>query len=540
MDRNHRIMIVDDQEDLRMQVAKMLQQRSADLETASLIAQIRHRIGRGRESAPQNQRASYEVDTFAQGKDAYEGVKKAIAENRPYALMFLDMRMPPGWDGMETAQRIRTIDREMQIVIMTAYADYDQSEMADKIGEPDKLLYIKKPFHPEEIRQLALALTEKWNLNRREKERLVLTNRLMRENGYLTRQGFESLQTTNNSILNAFVSFVDAREGALIQRNAGDLLALASTSEAAATAILDDLSDEEKNSPRMIANDKAGSILLPIIFGGFDGFVYMRGKGLNFPFDQLRPFLDILMETARGVLRNGIFMAEQQPADELSVVAPALGNLAAHCIGALEESHRIAKQVSEATDITSCSELGLSLQRQIAPLIATNQRLKTLARVAASPLNLATHDVGALLERAVSPHRESARAAEIDISMQIEPGVSITADSELMQVALTEVIGTLLNSLKEGTSSNGKKVVIKSAQREDDDIVRVEISENARGMSEMKEGKLFEPFQGGEDGLNIGMTISRHVILRHRGTIRCDNVPGHGCTFHINLPISGP
>ena len=135
MESNRRILVVDDQEDLRNQVAKMLTKRGGQNETSSLIEQIRNRISRSKESpTPQSEKINYSVDTVGQGKEAYELVKESFAKKEPYSVMFLDMRMPPGWDGLETAQRIRAIDKEVQIVIMTAYADYEQQEIADLVG----------------------------------------------------------------------------------------------------------------------------------------------------------------------------------------------------------------------------------------------------------------------------------------------------------------------------------------------------------------------------------------------------------------------
>jgi two-component system NtrC family sensor kinase len=158
MNENRRILIVDDQDDLRKQLSRLLTQFDSKSETSSLIQKMR-RITGSKEAAATKDPIKYEIAAVSQGKKAYEMVKDSFSRSEPYALMFLDMRMPPGWNGLETAQRIRSIDKEIQIVVMTAYADYEQHEIAERVGDPEKLLYLKKPFHPEEIRQLALSLT---------------------------------------------------------------------------------------------------------------------------------------------------------------------------------------------------------------------------------------------------------------------------------------------------------------------------------------------------------------------------------------------
>ena len=91
-------------------------------------------------------------------------VKKSLSENKPYALAFVDMRMPPGWDGLETIKHLWAHDHHLQVVICTAYSDYSWQETIAELGQNDKLLILKKPFDPTEIRQIALAMTEKWHV----------------------------------------------------------------------------------------------------------------------------------------------------------------------------------------------------------------------------------------------------------------------------------------------------------------------------------------------------------------------------------------
>ena len=80
--------------------------------------------------------------------------------------------MPPGWDGVETTQRILAVDPDIQIVICTAYADYSWEEMFEKIGNRDGLLILKKPFDTVEALQLAHALTEKWWLHQQSRQKV--------------------------------------------------------------------------------------------------------------------------------------------------------------------------------------------------------------------------------------------------------------------------------------------------------------------------------------------------------------------------------
>lgn len=108
--------------------------------------------------------AAFEMDSAFQGQEGLAFVTRALAENRPYAMAFVDIRMPPGWDGIETISRIWEMYPDLQVVVCTAYSDYSWNQMIDRLGYSDKLLILKKPFDNVEVLQLATAFVEKWRL----------------------------------------------------------------------------------------------------------------------------------------------------------------------------------------------------------------------------------------------------------------------------------------------------------------------------------------------------------------------------------------
>ena len=157
---NHRILIVDDNTSIHADFRNILCPDNSDEAAANEMEAVLFD-----EDKPAADQMSFELDSAYQGQEALEMVKRALAENRPYALAFVDVRMPPGWDGIETIARIWEVDPELQIVVCTAYADYSWEEMRAKVGQPDSLLVLKKPFDNIEVQQLAHALTKKWLLN---------------------------------------------------------------------------------------------------------------------------------------------------------------------------------------------------------------------------------------------------------------------------------------------------------------------------------------------------------------------------------------
>jgi diguanylate cyclase (GGDEF)-like protein len=104
-----------------------------------------------------------EVVYRRQGEQAVREVETALRRGRPFAVVFLDMRMPPGIDGLETARRIRSLDPRVNIVVVTGYSDHKPADIAAAAGGPERLFYLMKPFDAGELQQFAVALATRWS-----------------------------------------------------------------------------------------------------------------------------------------------------------------------------------------------------------------------------------------------------------------------------------------------------------------------------------------------------------------------------------------
>ena len=154
---NYRVLIVDDQEEIHNDFAEMLAsgstKRATDELAAAFVAQSEKPV------LPQ-----FELSHATSGEEACAMIKAAQESNRPFALAYVDVRMPPGADGIETVRQIRQFERDLEIVIMTAYSDKTLTDIVNDMELLHKLLYIRKPFSREEIQQITLSLTGKWNI----------------------------------------------------------------------------------------------------------------------------------------------------------------------------------------------------------------------------------------------------------------------------------------------------------------------------------------------------------------------------------------
>jgi two-component system NtrC family sensor kinase len=153
----NRILIVDDDLGIRDLYREILSptQREAELPKETPVATEQHQIIR---SAAQD---NYDLVLVDNGTEAVKEVEKAVEQEHPFAVAFIDMKMP-GMDGAETAKKIFTADPNIKIVIVTAYSEYTPEDII-RITERDDILYLRKPFNREEIRQFARALTNNWN-----------------------------------------------------------------------------------------------------------------------------------------------------------------------------------------------------------------------------------------------------------------------------------------------------------------------------------------------------------------------------------------
>src|SRR5437870_12153640 len=132
---NRRVLVIDDNRAIHDDFRKIL----GEPDTSTLQAAEAQFFGR---AIP----VPFQVDSAYQGQQALVMVEKALAVKRPYAMAFLDVRMPPGWDGIETARRIWAVYPDLQVVICTAYSDYTWADMSETIGPLERFLILKKPF----------------------------------------------------------------------------------------------------------------------------------------------------------------------------------------------------------------------------------------------------------------------------------------------------------------------------------------------------------------------------------------------------------
>ena len=153
-----RILVIDDEASIHATYRTVL---CPEVGESSALDALDAELFGGEVQAPSTLGASFEIDTASQGQQGLEMLKAAIAEKRPYRMAFVDMRMPPGWDGAETVENLWKVDPNLEIVICSAYSDYPWAQIAERLGRTHRLLLLRKPFDGSEVWQLASSLCQK-------------------------------------------------------------------------------------------------------------------------------------------------------------------------------------------------------------------------------------------------------------------------------------------------------------------------------------------------------------------------------------------
>jgi diguanylate cyclase (GGDEF)-like protein len=208
---NRRILIVDDNKAIHDDFLKILQpQVEPDAMSRARSALF--------EESNVTTRELYQVDCADQGQSALEMVKRAREEGRRYAIAFVDMRMPPGWDGLETIEHLWKADEDLQVVICTAFSDHPWDEIKNRVGRNDKLLILQKPFEGVEVLQLATALCQKWDLTNQLGGQLRELSRLVDERTAELQSANDQL-TQSNGALARTVADLEAAQAEILRQN---------------------------------------------------------------------------------------------------------------------------------------------------------------------------------------------------------------------------------------------------------------------------------------------------------------------------------
>ncbi len=561
---NQRILIIDDNTSIHSDIRKIL--CAPDAIDSDLDAEAAALFGGEAEAASGTE---FEIDSAYQGQEGLEMVNKALAEGRPYAMAFVDVRMPPGWDGVQTISHIWEQYPELQVVICTAYSDYSWEGMIRKVGKTDSLVILKKPFDNVEVLQLAHTLTQKWSLSRQLKLHMDGLDEVV------ARRTIE-LQTAN------FRLREEMDERAQTQRE------LARSEERFSKAF--------RSSPIPMMIQSLGQ---EIVLDMNDAFLELTGRDrvalLNLKASELGLYASddayyvLLVELRIGTsLRNYECLLKGEGAVTKEVLISAeifeLGGEPVALIAALDVSkqRKLENQLRHSQKLEAVGQLAAGVAHDFNNILTVIQghtsmqlAVKNLEHGVADSLRQvsAAADKAAALTRQllafsrkqiVQPkvldlneivrgmHEMLRRVIGEHIDLQCElaenlPGI-YADEANLEQIMMNLVVnardamslgGTL--TLRTSAVEIDADHVARHAQARLGATVALALRDTGCGMTQEVLDHMYEPFYSTKEvgqGSGLGLATVYGIVAQHEGWIEVESAPQKGTTFTVYLPAS--
>ena len=472
---NRRILVIDDTPAIHEDIRKVLC-RDSDSDSGALDTLATALFG----DDPAAPAASddYSVDTAEQGETGCEMARRAAAADKPYALAFIDMRMPPGWDGLQTIEQLWHIDPRVQVVICSAYSDHSWDEIQQRLGDSDQLLILKKPFDPVEVAQLAHTLTHKWSMQREVARHVAELDARVAARTRELSEAHERLKT-------------EVEKSQRIEEE----LRLAQKLEAVG----------------QLAAGIAHEINTPVQFVG-DSVHFLREAGS-----------DLLRLVAH--YREGVAALAAQPGHAALLDAIASAEEEADLDYLREQLPRACERAIKGIDRVG------DIVRAMREFSHPDQREKTptdLNKLLQSTLAVARNEYKYVAD------------VETDFAelpdMLCHPGELGQVFLNLL-VNAAQAIGEQIDN-----GGERGRIVVGTALDVDRTGVLVRIADNGGGIPENIRHRVFEQFfttKAVGKGTGQGLAMARRIVQRHGGHIDFDSQPALGTTFSLHLPLSG-
>ena len=492
-----------------------------------------------------------ELDSAFQGQEAARLVAQSLKDQRPYAVIFVDMRMPPGWDGLETTMRILELDPFAQVVICTAYSDYSWAEMTSRLGASDRVLILKKPFDNVEVIQLIQSLSRKWELLQES-----LAHRLRLEH---------QVQERTNDLVSA-----NARLTSLIQ--ACPLGILASDERGAITTwnpaaqrlfgwSIGELGAQPQDAPP--ADDLRPQLaeLLALWLKGNSAAGSERrvsakdGSVIDISFAtalirDTRGRIDGLMSIISDVTMQKRIASELRRAKEAAEAATqAKSDFLANM------SHEIRTPMNGVigmTDLLMDTDLNQEQREYATTVRACGESLLTLindildySKIEAGKLDLESISFSprVMIEETVAMIAERAQAKNLDLCTLISADMPsrVMGDPSRLRQILLNLLSNAVKFTDKGDVSVTAQVVHGDNAME---ILHLAVRDTGIGLSMDTTARLFQQFTQADSsvtrkygGTGLGLAISKRLVELMGGTITVQSVVGQGSEFTCVVPL---
>jgi signal transduction histidine kinase len=529
-----RILVVDDNASIHEDFRKILSASSHRDAALDAMEAVLFDTGAPPQSAP------FELDFAQQGREALLKVETALAEGRPYSLAFVDIRMPPGWDGVETIEHLWKADPTLEVVICTAYSDYSWEKMSQRLGPTDQLLILKKPFDNVEVRQMAHALARKWRLNRQVRQQLDEMDQLVAERTLALRRSEERFATAFRSSPVAMAiqegtsgTFVDVNEAFLaltgfereqiLQRGAAETECIVEPIEACPGG-------EGQCAGILVVGARLRKEVLI-------SFAKLQVEG--------RPHRLLILQDISERIRLESQLRQSQKMEAIGQLAAGVAHdfnnlltiIEGHASLQLTSTGLAADTVDSLEQIEQAAERAADLTRQ---LLAFSRRQIVRPR-ALNPKKI-VEGLLSMLRRVLGER--------IEVRCEIPENLPlILADQTSIEQVLMNLTLNARDAMPEGgviTLRAGETKVPRLSRGLPLDAIPghytyLEVIDTGIGMDEATRARIFEPFfttKPVNKGTGMGLATVYGITRQHNGWIDVQSIPGKGSTFRVHFPVT--
>lgn len=558
---NYRILVVDDNraihEDLRKILIGNTEADSGLLADETLLFDA---------PAAHDVTTQFEIDSAYQGQEGLTRVQTRLAENRPYAVAFVDVRMPPGWDGVETITHLWRVDPDLQIVICTAYSDYSWKEIQAKLGHSDNLLILKKPFDSIEVIQLAHALTHKWSAGRVASAKLA-------DLDLMVARRTADLQAMNAALKKEVADRAKAEEAFRIIFDASPIgIALLDQNFrfVAANRSMQDMHGLAKegiigNDPlelewfqsrhemeTLIGGDAPSdridqheATLRHVQFGVRTGLLWVRHVEIR----NIRHALCFLLDiTERKEMEQELRRAKIDAEAAAKAKSAFLANMSHEIRTPLNGVLGLSSFLEEESLPKEIRELGKLIRTSGEMLRGVLDDVLDFSKIESGKLEL-ENEIFSLresLEWSTGIFRQAALEKNLQLRFTLEDGVPayVRGDATRLRQVLTNLISNAIKFTASG-SVEVSVSVDKSAKDAHFCSLRMAVADTGIGIPEDGRHRLFQSFSQVDastnrrfGGTGLGLAISKRLVEMMGGTISFSSEFGVGTTFVFTVPVT--
>ncbi|MEO6612803.1 MAG: ATP-binding protein [Chitinophagaceae bacterium] len=519
---NAAVLVIDDEEMVRNDIADILTPRktSSESESVNMAASI---LFGSSASVLSIKRAShipkFTVDKASNGMEGLELVKKSVSNGTPYAVIFLDMRMP-GWDGMETAEQIRKIDTKAEIIFVTAFSDNSIDDIIARAGQ--NVGYHCKPYASEEITQLATKAVTDYN-KLRNLEKLIETVSSIAVNE-------QHLATLLRNILDQLVTYVET-DMALLGKlhdnyeyeklfSIGDIEGKIDLQELISTIKAANVADG--------AVVQLGDVVLARL-QNYSIFAVLKNQ------EQLKTeklyLLKLFVLNAAKAINNAELHEKLLQKEKLSAVGNAVSMM-------MHDLRSPIKNIKVLTDMMRQEHPDIEYLDMIdeCGVQASEIFEDFLDFIKATPVKKLPVDLGKMIEDGLKLSEPGNTNGQIVIHKNIPGNLAVAGDESKLKRSIMNLANNAMDALIDHKIVNPRIDISAEADKATNQVL-ITIRDNGLGIPPEIIKTLFDPFvtKKKTNGTGLGLAIVKQYITAHGGEINVAN--DTGAVFTISLPL---